>query len=501
MPAAELARSMLISRGTWLAGHCLLAVLALAVVTLSTSLFRPHQAFTTTALLYLIIVVVLSLNGSFLSAAIVSLIAVVSLEYFFNPPLYTLGVEDPLEAIALLAFLTTALVVTRLVSKMRNSLQDLHASIVERTRAEEAAQRQAALLDLTHDTVFVRDPHDVVTFWNRGGQELYGWSAQEAVGSLAHELLKTEFPAPRDQITDELDRTGRWEGELTNAKRDGSKVIVASRWSLQRDSQGLPLATLETNNDITSRKLAQDALVRAQAELTHVARVTTLGELAASIAHEVNQPLSAIVADANAGLNWLALEPPNLVRAREAFQTIAKDSNRAGQVLTRIRAMLSRAFHPHEVCDLCGVIRNVIPLVQSQFALHTIRVQNVLAADGARVSGDRIELEQVLLNLLLNALDATKEVPTERRRVIVSARVQRDGNESRAVVEVQDSGVGFPEADLARIFEAFYTTKPGGLGMGLSVSRSIIERHGGHLWATANADYGVTVSFALPAVL
>jgi PAS domain S-box-containing protein len=214
---------MLISRGTWLAGHCLLAVLALAVVTVSTSLFRPHQAFTTTALLYLIIVVVLSLNGSFLSAAIVSLIAVFCLEYFCNPPLYTLGLEDPLEAIALLAFLTTALVVTRLVSRMRTSLQDLQASIVERTRAEEAAQRQAALLDLTHDTVFVRDPHDVVTFWNRGGQELYGWSAQEAVGSLAHELLKTEFPAPRDQITDELDRTERWEGELTNAKRDGSK--------------------------------------------------------------------------------------------------------------------------------------------------------------------------------------------------------------------------------------------------------------------------------------
>jgi len=214
------------------------------------------------------------------------------------------------------------------------SLEDLR-------RAEEASRQQAQLLDLTHDTVLVRDNQGRLTFWNRGARELYGWSAAEAMGQPAHKLLRTEFPAPLALVEAELRRTGRWEGELTQSRRDDSRIVVASRWSLQRDAGARPVATLETNNDITARKRAEDALSQAQTELARVARVTTLGQLAASIAHEVNQPLTAIIADSNAALNWLAVEQPDLERARAALLAIVKDGERAAKVLTHIRGMLS----------------------------------------------------------------------------------------------------------------------------------------------------------------
>ncbi len=502
MATADNAQSILPSNSWRRAAQCLLAIAALALVTFVAWQFQPNALVpTTAALLYLIIVVLLSLNGSFVLAAIVSIIAVLCLDYFVTPPLLSFSsFGNPMEALALAAFLTAALVITRLVARMRSALRKLHASMEERKRAEEATRRQAALLDLTHDTVFVRDVNDVITFWNRGAQELYGWTVNEAVGRVAHDLLQTEFPAPLDEITTQLIRTGRWEGELTHTRRDGSKVVVASRWSLQRNEQAQPVATLETNNDITARKRAEEELLRAQTELVHVTRVTTLGELAASIAHEVNQPLTAIVADANAALNWLAMENANLDTVRETMAAIVKDSERAAEVLTRIRGLLSRSSHPFERCDLCSVIEDALPLVRSDFARHGIRVQTSLANERPPVMGDRIQLEQVLLNLLMNAADASKEVAPERRQLLVTAAVEQGSHGPRAVVEVRDEGVGLREADSDRLFDAFYTTKSGGLGMGLSISRSIIERHGGQLWVTANSDYGATFRFALPAL-
>ena len=156
----------------------------------------------------------------------------------------------------------------------------------------------------------------MITYWNRGAEELYGWTTAEAVGTVSHTRMQTVFPAPPDEIMAELTATGRWEGELIHTRRDGTTVVVASRWSWQRAAPGRPAAILETNNDITERKRAEDALHQARTELAHVTRVTTLGELAASIAHEINQPLAAIVADANACLNWLAAARPPLDQVR-----------------------------------------------------------------------------------------------------------------------------------------------------------------------------------------
>jgi two-component system, LuxR family, sensor kinase FixL len=296
-----------------------------------------------------------------------------------------------------------------------------------------------------------------------------------------------------------LRRTGRWEGELIHTRRDRSRVVVASRWSLQRDLQSNPIATLETNNDITARRQAEDALLQAQTELARVTRVTTLGELAASIAHEVNQPLTAIAADSNAALNWLAAERPDLEVVRATLIAIAKDSERAANVIARIRGMLSRSGQPHQLSDVCEVVRDTLLLVRAEFGRIGIGLETSLAAELPLVMGDAIQLQQVLLNLLMNAADASRDLPAERRLVIV--RTTAADGESRAyvVVEVRDSGVGIHEEDFPRLFEAFYTTKPAGLGMGLSVSRAIIERHGGRLWVTANLDHGVTFHFSIPA--
>src|SRR6266850_4263590 len=246
------------------------------------------------------------------------------------------------------------------------------------------------------------------------------------------------------------------------------------------------------------RKQTEEALHQAREELAHVTRVTTLGELAASIAHEINQPLAAIIADANACLHWLEADRPDLDSVREALTAVVKDGDRAGEVIARIRALLSRSSVAHQPCDLAGVIRDVLLLVGPELGRHGTTLEMSLATDLPPVMGDRVQLQQVLLNLLLNASEAVRDVPPERRRLVVRSTFEQRDDGSWAVVAVEDAGVGFSEEQAANLFEAFYTTKPGGLGMGLSISRSIIDGHRGRLWATANPGHGATFHFALP---
>jgi C4-dicarboxylate-specific signal transduction histidine kinase len=246
------------------------------------------------------------------------------------------------------------------------------------------------------------------------------------------------------------------------------------------------------------RKRSEEALHQAREELARVTRVTTLGELAASIAHEVNQPLAAIVADANACLHWLDAAPPPLDSIREALAGVVNDGNRAGEVIARIRALVTRSSVAHGPCDLGGVVRDVLVLVGPELGRHGTVLHTFLATGLPPVMGDRVQLQQVLLNLLLNAAEAVRDVPPERRRVVVRSTLEQREDGPWAVVAVEDAGVGFREEQAARLFEAFYTTKPDGLGMGLSISRSIIDGHRGRLWATANPGHGATFQFALP---
>jgi len=247
------------------------------------------------------------------------------------------------------------------------------------------------------------------------------------------------------------------------------------------------------------RKRSEEALHQAREELARVTRVTTLGELAASIAHEVNQPLTAIVADANACLHWLETDHPPLDSIREALTAVVNDGNRAGEVIARIRALLSRTSVAQRPCDLDGVARDVLLMVGPELGRYGTVLQTSLATDLPTVMGDRVQLQQVLLNLLLNAAEAVRDVPPERRQVVVRSTLEQREDGPWAVVAVEDAGVGFRQEQAAKLFEAFYTTKPDGLGMGLSISRSIIDGHRGRLWATANPGHGATFHFALPA--
>jgi two-component system sensor kinase FixL len=362
--------------------------------------------------------------------------------------------------------------------------------------ANEALRDQARLLDLTHDTIFVRDMNDVITYWNRGAEELYGFQRDEAIGKVSHELMKTIFPVPLDEIAAELLRTDRWEGDLVHAKRDGTRVTVSSRWSLQRDERGRPVAVMETNNDITERNQAQEALRRAQTELAHVNRVMTLGELTASIAHEINQPLAGIVANGAACLRWLGREPPELGEARDAVESVISDGMRASDVIQRIRALSRKTDVQMTKLDINVVIDDVVRVVQREALDHRILLRLELASALPAVLGDKVQLQQVIINLAMNGMEAMASVTDRPRELVIRSRRRED---EQVLIEVQDSGVGVEPENADRLFNAFFTTKPNGMGMGLSICRSIIEAHGGRIWATRNTGAGATVQFTLPA--
>jgi PAS domain S-box-containing protein len=208
-----------------------------------------------------------------------------------------------------------------------------------RNRAAETALReQANLLELTHDAIFVRDMNDTIRYWNRGSEELYGWQRRDVIGESSHILLKTRFSEPHSAIQDALLKIGRWEGELVHTGKDGRRIVVASRWSLQKSEHGKPIAVLETNTDITAQTQAHEALLTTQSALAHATRVATLGELSASIAHEINQPLAAIVTSGEAALRWLGRDQPDLPEARAALGRVISDGRRAGEVIRHVRA-------------------------------------------------------------------------------------------------------------------------------------------------------------------
>jgi len=605
---------------------------------------------------------------------------------------------------------------------------------------------QAHLLDLTHDAIFVRDMKDVITYWNRGAEELYGWDADEALGKATHQLLQTSFPEPIEEIFATVASTGRWEGELVHTKRDGTQVTVASRWSLQRGERGQPRAVLESNTDVTEQKRAeqeirragrklqatidtipaivasylpdgrrdfanltwrefagtsredarhidwptivhpdnlgraqkmwsdclasgqpfqmelrflradgeyrwhlvrrvplrgeqgevvkwysvgfdiedqkraeaalrrseahsaeaqrlsqtgsfgwrmsdgktiwsketyrilgydqavvpsvelvfarihpddlqmvqpqldrarqgaqnfdfeyrmlmpdgqvkdlhvrahrvrfdagpeeivgavmdtteakraQQSLQAAQAELAHATRVTTLGEMTASIAHEVNQPLAGIVTNGEAGLRWLTREVPQIEEARHAIERIIRDADRASGVVRRIRALSKKAPPEMTRLDIDDVIDDALMLVQREVLRHRVMLRLELVSGLPAVLGDRVQLQQVIINLVINGIEAMAQVTEQQRQL----GIRTQALDGRVLVAVQDAGTGIDPENANRLFSAFYTTKPNGMGMGLSISRSIVEAHGGRIWATNNEGPGATIQFTLP---
>ena len=343
--------------------------------------------------------------------------------------------------------------------------------------------------------MFVRDVNDAITFWNRAAEDLYGWKEEEAIGKISHELMRTSFPAPLEKILEKVARTGRWDGDLVHTTRGGTQVAVASRWSLLKDERGRSIAILETNNDITERKRGEQKLQQAQAELAHINRTTTLGELTASIAHEVNQPLAAIVIDGEVCLMLLGRDQPDTLELRDALHRMIGSSKRASGIIQRLRALYKKA-DPHKApIDIKNLIAEVIPLLQHDLRSHGVSLQTEMTPSRLSILGDRIQLQQVLMNLVLNGMEAITSVTDGRRELLI--RSSRNGADE-VILAVRDTGIGIDPDDAERLFNPFFTTKPDGTGMGLSICRSIIEVHGGRVWASCNEGRGATFQFSLP---
>jgi C4-dicarboxylate-specific signal transduction histidine kinase len=252
--------------------------------------------------------------------------------------------------------------------------------------------------------------------------------------------------------------------------------------------------TAELRRDIEDRERAEEALRQTQADLAHVSRVTTLGEMAASIAHEVDQPLSGVVINANACLRFLAGAPPDLDEVQAGLQAIARDGRRAADVIARIRPLARRTEPEREPLDINGVIREVVALADGEMRTTRASLRTELAGNLPRVLGDRVQLQQVVLNLLMNGLEAMVAVVSRPRELVI--RTARESND-RVRVAVQDSGPGIDPQLASCMFDAFFTTKPGGMGMGLSISRSIVEQHGGRLEVVPNDGPGTTLQFVV----
>jgi PAS domain S-box-containing protein len=630
-----------------------------------------------------------------------------------------------------------------------------HASQKLRDFYEELRE-QASLLSLTHDAIYVRDMSGVIRYWNRGAETLYGWPAEYAVGKISREFLNTAFPLPAEQIEAELVRSGHWEGELLKTKKDGTRIQVATRWSVKRDDHGVPIAILVTSNDITERKLAEQALRQSEAylaesqrlshtgswafdlashkyvyvseetnrilgldpqagpasadeilqrihpddqnswkanlaeslrqrvdtsdeyrivlpdgtvrhihtirhpvlneagnivrligtsiditerkraeealrrieaylaeaqklthtgsyaydgrtntfpywseehfriwgfdpqqappdgetllqrvhpedrevvrelsvkalreradyiaeyrivlpdgtikyieaighpvsrerggpilvigthvdvterkraeqereklreleaDLRHLNRVSMMGELAASIAHEVNQPLAGVVSNASACLRWLAQDAPDMEEVGEAVRDIVRDGKRAGEVIARIRALTRRAVGPRERLDLNETIQEVLALIDDEAEKNSVVVRTQFTDHLPPVAGDRVQLQQVVLNLVMNAIEAMKSIGDRVRELVI---ITADMGADHVQVTVEDSGIGLDPNAIEKVFDSFYTTKPGGMGMGLSISRSILHAHAGRLWAVSKNGLGTTFHFTVP---
>jgi PAS domain S-box-containing protein len=744
----------------WAAGSVALALATWACFQLSLN-------FAATAFVFLIVIVQLSLMDSFISSAVFSVVAVGCLDFFFTEPPFSLYVADAQNATALVAILGTSLAVTSLVRRL-HGLGEVH-------------REQTRLLELIHDPVFVRDMNDVITYWNRGAEALYGWKREEALGKITHELLQTIFPTPLAQIVETLRSTGRWEGELLHTTRNGTQVIVASRWSFQRDDGGRPLGTLETNNDITERKRAEEALrrtqdtylaeaqqlshtgsfgwnassgeifwseesfrifgydtqvrpsielvlqrvhpddvplvqqvieqaaedqqdfdfehrlmlpdgsvkhlhvvahalrdhpgkaqfmgalrditarklaeeaerrneqryrhlfhnmpvalwrvdtrrvmelfeglrtdgvsdlgaymdqhpdflnrardatiieevndravkmfgacdagemttrtshwwmspdtyrrilearfrgeptfqeetrivtpngraidvfvtavrpevendwgisivgfidiseriraremlQRVQAEFAHAARVSMLGELTASIAHEVNQPLAAMRTNGETALRWLGRSEPGVPKARALIRHIVDDAGRAAETIARIRAMAAGPAPEYTALSLHDVIKGSMISLRHEFQSKGISVSLDLAPALPEVVGDDTQLQQVVVNLAMNAIQAMAQSRTARKRISIRT-MQPDPDTVSCIIE--DSGPGIDPTHLPRLFDSFFTTKDTGMGMGLPISRSIVEAHNGRILVDSDSVLGgARFSFSLPA--
>ena len=386
------------------------------------------------------------------------------------------------------------------LAEAERSRRALLSIIEDRQQAEEALReserRYREMLQNVQLVALMLDERGRLTFCNDFLLELTGWQREEITGAdwfetfLPPDVRKQSKPFFFNALQ-QGDIQEHVENEIVT--RSGERRLI--RWSntVMRDPQGRAIGATSIGEDITERKRAREALENAQAELAHVTRVATLGEMTASIAHEINQPLGAIANSASACLRWL--DAQKLEEARRSASRVISESHRASEIIGRIRALVKKAPPRKDWLDVNETIHEVIALADSEVQRNGVALEIQLSDDLPLILADRIQLQQVILNLMMNAMEAMNGPGEGPRELVVSSM----RNEPQGViVSVRDSGPGLDPQGLDHLFDAFYTTKPHGLGMGLAISRSLIEAHGGRLWASVNQPHGAVFQFTLP---
>jgi PAS domain S-box-containing protein len=475
--------------------------------------------------LFVFAVLFASWFGGVAPGLLATALSALAFDYYFLPPIHSLFVT-PAAMPRLIAFVASLLFIgllsaaqrgaTESIKRARDGLKEtvqdlqqtnetLQAESRERKHAEAKLQQSEAYLSeaqrLSHTgswasipargeitylseecyRVLGLDPHD--------GQTRYETFFQRIHVNDQAKVREAVETAGRDKADFELEyRIVHFGGEIRNIHVIGHPILSPS---------GDVTEFVGTVIDVTERKRAEiehERLRQALADLAHINRVTTMGELTASLAHEVNQPIAAAVTNANACLRWLGRDLPDLEEARAAATRIVKDGTRAAEIISRIRQIFKKGTLERELVDVNEVVEEMVVLLLSEATRYNVIIKTRLAADLPRVMADRVQLQQVLMNLMMNAIDAMKDVDGTRELTIKSERT--DGEQ--LLLSISDTGRGLPPEKADQIFHAFFTTKTNGTGMGLRISRSIVESHGGRLWASAAASRGASFSFTLP---
>jgi PAS domain S-box-containing protein len=497
------------SRQPWvrmLLSHGVAVALILVALLLTRVMESYFESFRTP--LFFCAIMLSTWFGGFRPGIVATLLSVLALKYYYMPPLYSLAFEGrhiPLFVIFSLSALFISWVIAkqqhaeRAVRRVRDELEvtvrertatlrrtneELQAEIAERTRAEEALraseERWRAIFENSAVGIALVDSTGRTMVANPALQRMLGYTAAELLTlSLTNLTHDDDILVSRASMAELIEGTRQhYDMQKRYRRKDGSVIWVNASGSVVPSSDRIQRFLVEIIENITDRKLAEDSLRKAQVELAHVTRLTTMGELAASIAHEVNQPIAAVTTNGNAALRWLAAQTPNLDEAREAVQRIIRDGHRAGDVIRRVRALLKKTGPQKTWLDINDVIHEVLTLAHSEVHRHGVSLRTELAVDLPPVLGDRIQLQQVILNLVMNGMEAMSSVADRSRELLIRSGT----HEPQSIfVAVRDSGIGLDPQALERIFDAFFTTKPGGMGMGLSISRTIIEAHGGRL--------------------
>jgi len=477
-----------------------LAVVSVALALLP-ALLLQHYKFHDVELPLLLFAIAVTAWHAGVGPAVLS-IALSSLcfDYFFAPPLYAFSIT-PADIPAIVVLISFAILIARFSAVRRHieaqllqARDKLQAEVVERTQ-------QASLLNLTHDTIFVRGMSDVITYWNRGAEELYGWAPYEAVGKRSHDLLRTVFPVPIEDIGAELLQTGRWEGELKHVKADGTEVVVASRWSLRRNEDNLPVAIMETNNDITDRKRREEEIRGLNLELEKrstdlEASNKELEAFAYSVSHDLRAPLRHMAGYAellqkNASS---AMDDKGLRYMRMILEAAKRMGNLIDDLLAFSR--IGRTEAQKMPVNLEQLVKEALSEVQPETNGRSI----VWRIDALPVCyGDRSMLRLVLVNLLSNAVKFTR--PQPKAEIEIGCV---DGNKDEVVVFVRDNGAGFDMKYVDKLFGVFqrlhHVDSFEGTGIGLATVQRIIHRHGGKVRAEGAVDRGATFYFSVPKI-